>query len=506
MPFNMFPYSNLHELNLDWILGIVKTMAAAVEAAAGTVESYAARLTQVETNVQTITPAATGAVRHDVSQSLDTGNRRRAATNIHAVSYDSTVLTNGEKSQARTNIGAADAATVTALAENVTTLENSRVSYAAAQTLSSGQQAQARSNIGAAAASAIPDVSDVLRYSSQSLTDGQKSQARTNIGAAATSAIPDVSDVLRYSSQSLTDGQKSQARTNIGAAATSAIPDVSDVLRYSSQSLTDGQKSQARTNIGAAATSAIPDVSDVLRYSSQSLTDGQKTQARSNIGAASSADIPDEAVLVGVGPDELGTGYESDMTLTEILAAVAEDRVVMLRLEPIGDTNAYYGMITTNSTTVSANIIIMQAPGSAMASRVYNVNISNSGGSDVITVSYNDFRTAQDCSISDAGKIWTVGSNGRPSWQDPAGPLVVTFSGLTESSDAACDKTRAQIAAAFPNIIAKWTDGQNVFILPSMSLWYGDNYFSYHNESEHVSLSCYIDSENTVNIDASGVY
>ena len=400
MPFNMFPYTNLHNLNLDWVLNIVKTMAAAVEAAAGTVESYAARLTQVETNVQTITPAATGAVRHDVSQTLDTGNRRRAATNIHAVSYDSTVITSGEKQQARTNIGAADAATVTALAENISALENSRVSYAAAQTL--------------------------------------------------------------------TDGQKAQARTNIGAAAASAIPDVSDVLRYSSQSLTDGQKSQARTNIGAAATSAIPDVSDVLRYSSQSLTDGQKNQARTNIGAASSADIPDEAVLVGVSPDELGTGYESDMTLTEILAAVAEDRVVMLRLEPIGDTNAYYGMITTDSTTVSANIIIMQAPGSAMASRVYNVNISNSGGSDVITVSYNDFRTAQDCSISDAGKIWTVGSNGRPSWQDPAGPLVVTFTGTTARDNAACDKTWAQIQAAGRNIEIWYHSGSTYFRLASI--------------------------------------
>ena len=171
---------------------------------------------------------------------------------------------------------------------------------------------------------------------------------------------------------------------------------------------------------------------------------------------------------MGVSPDELGTGYESDMTLTEILAAVAEDRVVMLRLEPIGDTNAYYGMITTDSTTVSANIIIMQAPGSAMASRVYNVNISNSGGSDVITVSYNDFRTAQDCSISDAGKIWTVGSNGRPSWQDPAGPLVVTFTGTTARDNAACDKTWAQIQAAGRNIEIWYHSGSTYFRLASI--------------------------------------
>lgn len=224
MPFNMFPYSNLHNLNLDWILNTVKTMAAAVEAAANTVETYAARLAQVETNVQAITPAANGAVRHDVSQSLDAANRRRASVNIHAVSYDAVLL-------------------------------------------SPDEQAQARSNIGAAASSAIPDVSDVVRTTAQTLTDGQKSQARTNIGALGSGDIPAPEGAVLYTEQSLTEIQRAQARTNIDAVSSSQYNTLNgrvqslegSAVKYTSQSLTNEQKAQARQNIGAISESALPD-------------------------------------------------------------------------------------------------------------------------------------------------------------------------------------------------------------------------------------------------------
>ena len=222
MPFNMFPYSNLHNLNLDWILNTVKTMAAAVEAAATTVETYAARLSQVETNVQAITPAATGAVRHDVSQSLDAANRRRAATNIHAVSYDAVLL-------------------------------------------SADEQAQARSNIGAIGSGDIPPAANAVLYTEQSLTELQKAQARTNIEAVSSSQYNTLNgrvqslegSAVKYTSQSLTDGQKAQARTNIGAAAATDIPQAP--VLYTAQQLTAAQKAQARSNIGAISNSALPD-------------------------------------------------------------------------------------------------------------------------------------------------------------------------------------------------------------------------------------------------------
>lgn len=172
MAFNMFPWTNLHNLNTDWILKTIKELKTAAEQAASTVAGYASRLTALE-------------------------NSR--------VSYAAEQqLTSGQQTTARGNIGAAPAVGV--------------VMYNEAQELSSTYKAQARENIGAAAAGDIPVVTGVVHYDeAQSLTDGQKTQARANIGAAAASAIPDVTDVLRYSSQSLTDEQKTQARSNIGA-------------------------------------------------------------------------------------------------------------------------------------------------------------------------------------------------------------------------------------------------------------------------------------------------
>lgn len=193
MPFNMFPYSNLHNLNLDWILNTVKTLAAAVEAAATTVETYAARLAQVETNVQAITPAANGAVRHDVSQSLDAANRRRAAGNIHTVSFDT-------------------------------------------QLLSAAEQAQARSNIGAISSDDIPPAANAVLYTAQQLTEAQQGQARSNIEAASQSDMTTVQSGLqravRWDAQQLTNVQKQQARNNIGAISSSDIPPAADDYEF----------------------------------------------------------------------------------------------------------------------------------------------------------------------------------------------------------------------------------------------------------------------------------
>lgn len=171
MAFNMFPFTNLHNLNTDWILKTIKELKAATEQAASTVAGYATRLAALEDSV---------------------------------VKFVEQQLSPTQKQQARVNIDAAPAIGV--------------VYYNQEQSLSSDYKARARDNIGAAAAGDVPTVEGVVKYDeAQSLTDGEKTQARSNIGAAAASAIPDVSDVLRYSSQSLTTGQKQQARENIEA-------------------------------------------------------------------------------------------------------------------------------------------------------------------------------------------------------------------------------------------------------------------------------------------------
>ena len=128
------------------------------------------------------------------------------------------------------------------------------------QTFTDAQKTQARTNIGAAATGDIP--TGIVRYdASQSLTDPQKAQARTNIGAASTNDIP--TGTVRYdASQSLNGTEKTQARTNIGAASASDVQDIDDrvdslevaagvAVKYTLQTPTDQQKLQARANINA---------------------------------------------------------------------------------------------------------------------------------------------------------------------------------------------------------------------------------------------------------------
>lgn len=78
MPFNMFPYTNLHNLNLDWILNKVKDAVSTVERIAGNLESWAARLQAVENTVD-------GCVQY-TAQSKTSEKKAQARTNIEAAS------------------------------------------------------------------------------------------------------------------------------------------------------------------------------------------------------------------------------------------------------------------------------------------------------------------------------------------------------------------------------------------------------------------------------------
>lgn len=393
MPFNMFPYSNLHNLNLDWILNTVKTMAAAVEAAATTVETYAARLSQVETNVQAITPAANGAVRHDVSQSLDTANRRRAAVNIHAVSYDAVLL-------------------------------------------NADEQAQARSNIGAAASSAIPDVSDVVRVTAQTFTADEQRTACGNIKAVSyntQSVSPADRTVARanlqavgYEAQTLTEAEKTQARSNIGALGSSDIPAPEGAVLYTAQTLTDGQKQQARTNIGAMGSSDIPDVSDVVRYSAQSLTDQQKARARYNIGAISESALPDDYTIT-VSENEQGTGYDVTGSLSE--ASRAGDRVFIVLAQSGRTREALADLVDSGGVVISASAYFTEFSdvASTIPNTITRVIITNSGAT---VTDIQQRQVPQPSPLgNDAGKCLVAG-RGACSWEQIT-PVVNTVAGTT---------------------------------------------------------------------------
>lgn len=84
-----------------------------------------------------------------------------------------------------------------------------------AQSLSNAQKAQARTNIGAASQTSLDnDIANCVQIKAQSLTETQKAQARTNIGAEGSA---DSQYTVKVVEQTFTEEQKTQARTNIGA-------------------------------------------------------------------------------------------------------------------------------------------------------------------------------------------------------------------------------------------------------------------------------------------------
>lgn len=58
MAFNLFPYSNFHKLNLDWVIQQIKEAMTALEAASQTVTTYESRLSSVEADVDSLGSAA----------------------------------------------------------------------------------------------------------------------------------------------------------------------------------------------------------------------------------------------------------------------------------------------------------------------------------------------------------------------------------------------------------------------------------------------------------------
>lgn len=103
------------------------------------------------------------------------------------------------------NVGAA----LGSMAESISSLQNGQTGTVkvSSQTFTDGEQTQARSNIGAAARAET-----VLVNEAQSLNVTQQAQARANIGAAGSS------EAVLITEQTLTSAQQTQARTNIGAA------------------------------------------------------------------------------------------------------------------------------------------------------------------------------------------------------------------------------------------------------------------------------------------------
>lgn len=288
----MFPYSNVHELNLDWLISKMKELSLSVT-------SIAERLTH-------------GLVRTDENQQLDDQEKLTARTNIDAapntcVRYDATqVLSSEQKTTALANISAVDKrltldgfvrydmaqpmgdeaqrrarANIGATSLDITSINY--VSFASEQNLSEAQKARARNNIGAGTGGGSAD--GAVRYDeAQNLETAQKYQARQNIDATSTNYVND-NFVAAYQRQQLTPTFKANARGNIAA------------VSYEAQTLTTEQQAQARANIGVNGGGSLD---GAVRYdAAQDLTEDQKAQARNNIGAGTGSGSGGNQVYVG---------------------------------------------------------------------------------------------------------------------------------------------------------------------------------------------------------------
>ena len=119
-------------------------------------------------------------------------------------------------------------------------------------------------------------------------------------------------------------------------------------------------------------------------------------------------------LVAEVSPNETETSYECSATYTQLRKELSSNPCFVF-FRPIGSNVEYYSMFEYDfsNNVVVAQVISPSGTGHAQNTEWYNISIDSG---DEITVSKEEGRFVPTCSISDAGKVLTVGSNGRPMW------------------------------------------------------------------------------------------
>lgn len=216
MSFNLFPYTDLHKLNLNWIIKIVKVCSDVVSQANDNIQTAlhnaaeALQASQAAANLATnasykvnlMEPKVEALEQDQIQMAADM--ERMAGRVAATVLFDPQELTANQQTQARSNIGAGSAQDVEDNATDIQQLQTSAVSTTArlnaleaelpatyvssqvVQSFTSAEQARARSNIGAISADEVPAPEGAVLYNAaQQLSYLQRTQARDNIKAAA---------------------------------------------------------------------------------------------------------------------------------------------------------------------------------------------------------------------------------------------------------------------------------------------------------------------------------
>lgn len=143
MAFNLFPYSDFHKLNLDWVIQQIKEAMTALEAASQTVTTYESRMSSVEADVNSL-GSATADLQRAVIQ--HTAQIQEASQNIVNLTTRMTIAeTNAadalEAANEANETAAGLASQVTQAAQDASqALTNSSTALEAATTASSETQ------------------------------------------------------------------------------------------------------------------------------------------------------------------------------------------------------------------------------------------------------------------------------------------------------------------------------------------------------------------------------
>ena len=427
MPFPFFPYCDFHALNADWILKKMRQMCAFIKT----------KSEEVDTAVE----------------SIEGYNAR---------------LTDAE--------------------DNIRTLQNSAVSYAAEQHLTPEQKTRARGNISAA-----PAVGVVYYNEEQLLSDAYKETARDNIGAASAADLSDVGSDVQTLDAAVTALQNSA------------------VSYAAEQHLTPEQKTRARENISAA-----PAVGVVYYNEEQLLSDAYKETARDNIGAASAADLSDvngDVQVLDGRVDNLdetapyvivmsyyGNDYHLTATPEQVYNAVEDGKPVVLSIPSLADfPNAPSGVqvaeLTQAVAGVNNGILETRFKGTVSVGTSLSVELvvtiaDNSGTPQIYLDTVDTFHLPTP-SLADAGKVPTVNNAG-------TGYNLQSAGGGTPSAmfmDKATGGSTWTSTNTFAELLAQFKSGGPVFYRSADYYYAINDSFSYGSNLGY--LNCiYIGSDN----------
>lgn len=393
MSFNQFPYTNLHNINLDWILSKIIEAGTAIREFSSRLASAvlttpqtltAAQKVQARENIGALGPGdvpdPSGVVRYDQAQTLTSDQMRQARTNIYAGSAADVADNALNIVQLQTDLDQAEDRLDALDAELPATYVSTQIT----QAFSAAEQAKARSNIGAIGAGEIPSPEGAVLYNAaQQLTALQAAQARSNIGAG--QPVREITVTLPYGSSSYT-GITSQDVTEAVSAGQPILvhirqeTDQQGIYETISGHLVSYALDAAGTAVQMINVLVLTDGGADLRqwwfdldqylprygYTDlraglvrfdgvQALTTAQKAQARSNIGAVSAAEIPVVFYRCTINTQTNVITPDADLTYNNIVTSINNSKLVILIATTTAGVTQIYDMGRVSSQSAIFN-------------------------------------------------------------------------------------------------------------------------------------------------------